>query len=84
MFPIAVLYPLMRQSDFILTWGEDKMAEERVGMQVLAEPPLWDEKGEYNWKSMEICMEALAGGLIMGVERCLWERSWAGEGRGGG
>ncbi|RPB24086.1 TPR-like protein, partial [Terfezia boudieri ATCC MYA-4762] len=63
-FPVIVLYPLTAQSDFISTWREDETAEERMGMQVLAEPPPWDEKGEYNWKSVEVFMETLTGGLI--------------------
>ncbi|KAF8451773.1 hypothetical protein BGX38DRAFT_1181063 [Terfezia claveryi] len=63
-FPVIVLYPLTAQSDFIPTWREDETAEERMGMQVLAEPPPWDEKGEYNWESVEVFMETLTGGLI--------------------
>jgi len=35
-----------------------------MGMQVLAEPPPWDEKGEYNWKNVEVFMETLTGGLV--------------------
>lgn len=35
MFPVIVLYPLTAQSNFILTWREDEMAE-KIGMQVLA------------------------------------------------
>ena len=54
MFPVIVLYPLTAQSDSIPTWKEDETAEERVGMQVLVEPPLWDEKGEYSWKSVKV------------------------------
>ena len=33
-----------------------------MGMQVLAEPPPWDEKGEYNWKGVGVFMETLTGG----------------------
>ena len=40
------------------------MGQNRVGMQVLAEPPPWDEKGEYNWKSVGVFIEALKGRLV--------------------
>ncbi|KAF8421431.1 TPR domain-containing protein [Tirmania nivea] len=62
--PTIVLYPLAAQSDFIPTWREDETAEERLGMQALAEPPPWDERREYAWKSVEVFMETVAGGLV--------------------
>ncbi|KAF8456688.1 hypothetical protein BGX38DRAFT_1162587 [Terfezia claveryi] len=60
-FPLIVLYSLTTQSDFIPNWGEDETAEEGIGKQVLAEPlPCgMGENGEYNWKSVEVCMESL-------------------------
>jgi len=63
-FPVIVLYPLTAQSDFIPTWREDETVEERLGMQVLAEPPPWDGKSEYNWKGVEVFMETVTGGLV--------------------
>jgi len=58
MFPVIVLYPLTAQLGFIPTWREDETAEERMGMQALAEPPPWDERGS----------------IVGGMWRCLWRR----------
>lgn len=64
LFPVIVLYPLHAQSDFVPTWREDETSEERLGGEVLSEPPPWDSVKEYTWKGVDVFMETTTGGLV--------------------
>ena len=63
-FPVAILYPIHAQSDFVPTWREDESCNDRIGGQVLAEPPPWDAQNEYTWKDAEVFMQTATGGLV--------------------
>ena len=63
-FPVVILYPINAQSDFVPTWREDESCNDRIGGQVLAEPPPWDAQSEYTWKDVEVFMQTTTGGLV--------------------